>query len=182
MLRARKNALSDQLVSADGRRQELHKQLRDATGPDRAGLEQRLGILDGRIARLETEIDQNSQALASLPVIGSTSSSTGSGLRLSPGSGMSERAMIPVLIVFTLFVLCPMALAMARNIWKRGTPAKPAPLSSETAQRLERIEQAMDTIAVEIERVSEGQRFVTKLLSRDPAALGVGAAQPVSVR
>jgi hypothetical protein len=31
--------------------------------------------------------------------------------------------------------------------------------------RLERIEHAVDAIAVEIERISEGQRFTTKLLS-----------------
>lgn len=32
-------------------------------------------------------------------------------------------------------------------------------------QRLERMEQAIDAIAVEMERVSEGQRFTTRLLS-----------------
>jgi hypothetical protein len=32
-------------------------------------------------------------------------------------------------------------------------------------QRLERVEQAVEAIAIEIERVSEGQRFVTKLLN-----------------
>jgi hypothetical protein len=41
----------------------------------------------------------------------------------------------------------------------------------------------MDAIAIEIERVSEGQRFVTRLLGeqRNGAALGaaLGAAQPV---
>jgi hypothetical protein len=31
--------------------------------------------------------------------------------------------------------------------------------------RLERMEQAIDSIAIEIERISEGQRFTTKLLS-----------------
>jgi hypothetical protein len=32
-------------------------------------------------------------------------------------------------------------------------------------ERLERIEQAVDSIALEVERVSEGQRFTTRLLS-----------------
>lgn len=31
--------------------------------------------------------------------------------------------------------------------------------------RMERIEQAIDAVAVEVERVSEGQRFTTRLLS-----------------
>jgi hypothetical protein len=39
------------------------------------------------------------------------------------------------------------------------------PRSAITDARIERIEQAVDSIAIEMERVSEGQRFVTKLLS-----------------
>jgi hypothetical protein len=35
--------------------------------------------------------------------------------------------------------------------------------------RLERIEQAVDSIAVEVERISEGQRFTAKLLSERSA-------------
>ena len=38
-------------------------------------------------------------------------------------------------------------------------------LHSDTAVRIERIEQAVDAIAIEIERISEGQRFTTRLLS-----------------
>jgi hypothetical protein len=38
-------------------------------------------------------------------------------------------------------------------------------LAGATDARLERMEQAVDAIAVEIERISEGQRFTTKLLS-----------------
>ena len=40
----------------------------------------------------------------------------------------------------------------------------------EVMLRLERMEQAIDSIAVEVERISEGQRFTTKLLSERPAA------------
>lgn len=35
----------------------------------------------------------------------------------------------------------------------------------ELSARIERIEQAVDSIAIEIERISENQRFTTKLLS-----------------
>jgi hypothetical protein len=37
-----------------------------------------------------------------------------------------------------------------------------------TQQRLERMEQALDTIAIEVERVSENQRFVTRVLTEGP--------------
>ncbi|HEY8164356.1 MAG TPA: hypothetical protein VIF83_02280 [Gemmatimonadaceae bacterium] len=43
--------------------------------------------------------------------------------------------------------------------------ARPTQLPGEVVNRLERIEQAVEAIAVEVERISEGQRFTTKLLS-----------------
>jgi hypothetical protein len=68
-------------------------------------------------------------------------------------------AMIMMVVVFG-----PLARAFARRIDKR-TIATPAPLPPEVSQRLAAIEQAVDSVAVEVERISEGQRFTTKLLS-----------------
>jgi len=45
-------------------------------------------------------------------------------------------------------------------------------LPTEVTDRLERMEHAIDSIAVEVERITEGQRFTTKLLSE-----GRGAAE-----
>jgi len=43
----------------------------------------------------------------------------------------------------------------------------------QSADRLARIEAAVESIAIEVERISEAQRFTTKLLSeRPPASLG----------
>ena len=51
----------------------------------------------------------------------------------------------------------------------RGAPALPA----ELAERLERIERAVDVTALEVERIGEGQRFLTRALGErsmpDPA-------------
>ncbi|MBI3791673.1 MAG: hypothetical protein HY275_12460 [Gemmatimonadetes bacterium] len=46
-------------------------------------------------------------------------------------------------------------------------------ISPDILLRLERMEQGIDAIAVEVERISEGQRFTTRLLSErgTPAAL-----------
>ena len=72
---------------------------------------------------------------------------------------------IVVPVVMTIvFVLFPLMLRKAWRIWKSTPVARAEP--TENA-RLERIEQAVDAIAIEVERVSEGQRFVTKLLSDD---------------
>jgi len=48
--------------------------------------------------------------------------------------------------------------------------------------RLTRIEEAVETIAVEIERMGEGQRFVTKLLAEGAGKLAEGAPPAASVR
>ena len=91
-----------------------------------------------------------------------------------------------MVVVFTLFVLCPIALSISRYFWKRGSAPRHATASPENTQRLERMEQAIDSIAIEIERVSEGQRFVTRLLAesqRNPAlAEGQAVAEAVPVQ
>jgi hypothetical protein len=56
----------------------------------------------------------------------------------------------------------PLARAYARKI-ERG-PTQPM-MSSDVTARLERMEQAIDSIAIEVERISEGQRFTTRLLA-----------------
>ena len=180
-LRSRASELANQLRSAANRRSEVQRQLRSATGADKAGLEQRLGVLDARIARLEGDIDENGTQLASLPANRSVAGS----MPAFPGDNFARnRAMdnlVPIVIVFTLFVLSPIAISISRMFWKRGSLPKHATQSPGNAQRLERMEQAIDSIAIEIERVSEGQRFVTRLMSDRQNALGVGQApaQPI---
>ncbi|MDB4881089.1 MAG: hypothetical protein JWL60_2535 [Gemmatimonadetes bacterium] len=72
--------------------------------------------------------------------------------------------MIPVMAIGI-----PLARAFAKRM-EAGTQRVTMP--PEATARLERMEQAIDAIAVEIERISENQRFTTKLLSdRSPAAL-----------
>ena len=55
----------------------------------------------------------------------------------------------------------PIAHAYARRLESKPAPAVP----SDVSARLERMEQAIDSIAVEVERISEGQRFTTRLLA-----------------
>ena len=57
----------------------------------------------------------------------------------------------------------PLVIVHARKIWKRDSAAQSS--SAPSDHRLERIEQAIDAMAVEVERISEGQRYMTKLLA-----------------
>lgn len=172
-LRARRSELSNQLESAAGRRRSLAEQAKRTDGPDKAGLEARMGVLDGRIARLEAELDETGQQLSS-PAASRLLASTRAerGPRTTP---LDHPAFVPLATIGTVALLAPITLSIARSIWRRGgTPL--AAVSGESDRRIERMEQAIDAIAVEMERVSEGQRFVTRLLS-ERAAPGLNAAQ-----
>ena len=48
---------------------------------------------------------------------------------------------------------------------KHGRATQQPQLPSNLEERLERIEQAVDSLSIEVERISEGQRFTTKLLA-----------------
>ena len=165
-IRARRSELSSQLISASGRREELAEQLRiTGQGPDRAGLEQRIGVLDQRIVQLESDIAQTGRLLTNAPagVLATTSGEQVLGI-FGPGQALA------LAIVLTIFVLAPLAVGVARMMWKRaGVAPVRNVIPPETAGRLERIEQAVESIAIEVERVSEGQRFVTKLMSEQKA-------------
>ncbi|MDQ4080700.1 MAG: hypothetical protein M3125_08065 [Gemmatimonadota bacterium] len=69
-------------------------------------------------------------------------------------------------MVATIAVGAPLARAFAKRM-DRESGAK---ISPEVTSRLERIEQAVDAIAIEVERISEGQRFTTKLLTERAAS------------
>lgn len=60
------------------------------------------------------------------------------------------------------FVAIVAAIVYARTRKSRGVDHL---ASGRIEDRLTRIEQAVDAVAVEVERISEGQRFTTKLLS-----------------
>lgn len=179
-LRARKSELSTAIRSADARRREVQKSLIGATGADKAGLEKRLGVLDTRIARLEQDIDENTGMLSSLEAMRSTVGSSGFP-HWGPDTGNRiENNTMPLAMMFLLLVMTPLSLAISRLFWRRGSRGVSAAMHPDPTPRLERMEQAIESIAIEIERVSEGQRFVTRLMAGTPSSAPLGAV-PVGV-
>jgi hypothetical protein len=161
-LRRQRSELSDQLVSASGRRHSLSEELKSApAGASRTGLETRIGVLDKRIVQLESDIATTGRQLSATPLDVISSAETANGDDIPDNVAAMGGALIAL-------ILFPLTIVLARNLWKRGTrssKAAPEQLAGDSAQRLERLEQGMDAIAIEIERVAEGQRFVTRILS-----------------
>ena len=94
-------------------------------------------------------------------------------------SGPPEEAYIVGTIFIFVFFL-PLSIAFARRIWRRSA-AVVTSLPREIAERLSRMEQAVEATAVEVERIGEGQRFLTRLFTEGEGAraIGAGAAQPL---
>lgn len=72
------------------------------------------------------------------------------------------------LTIATIIIGLPIARAIARRLDRRPGPAQ---IPSDVSAQLNQLNQAVDAIALEVERISEGQRFTTRLLSeqRDSA-------------
>jgi hypothetical protein len=174
-LRAQRSELSSQLNSAAGRRAELVKDLEGATGANRAGLEGRLQLLDQRILQIEGDIASTGLILASArgQIQGPASPPTG------PNDMQIDVTAITAIL--SVFVLAPLALTYARNMWRKGSmPKVDDQLARENSDRLARLESAVDSIAIEVERISEGQRFVTKLLAETERGEKLRIEQPRS--
>ena len=87
-------------------------------------------------------------------------------LGIAGGVGPAVGVIVGVVaIVFITCVLLPVVVTLCARFLRRSHVRIPDAATRESADRLARLEQAIDAIAVEVERVSEGQRFVTRLLA-----------------
>ena len=78
---------------------------------------------------------------------------------------MQEGIIIPIAAMTMVVMLglgFPFVRALTRR-WERESLRPSVP--PDVTARLERIEHAVEAVAIEVERISEGQRFTTKLLS-----------------
>ena len=66
------------------------------------------------------------------------------------------------LTVAAIIIFLPLARAFARRMDRRSATGQ---IPAEVSSQLEHLNQAVDAIALEVERISEGQRFTTRLLT-----------------
>jgi hypothetical protein len=167
-LKSRQEELGNQLESVTDRRDELAQTLvSKPPGADRDGIEARIKTLDTRIQSLETDLatvgkDLAQAAPASLQQPPPRIIRQGYGEEDLWGAGFIG-ASIAVALCIPIFL---------RNFRRRrwvppGASSQTPALANERADRMEA---AIDSIAVEIERVSENQRFMTRLMTETQLA------------
>ena len=91
-------------------------------------------------------------------------------------------AQVMFVIVSSLAGLVGIALG-GRVLWRMGSRVQRSAVAPPDDARLQRLEHAVEAIAIEVERISEGQRFTVALLSeRLPDRAERGALPAASAR
>src|SRR5947209_14694050 len=142
ILHAQRAALSSQIENVRDRRNTIARAYERSSGASRAGLEQQLRFLDGRIMQLEQDLAESGRAYYQ-----STAMSTSTGMPFPIGN-LSNGQVTGIFVVFILFVLGPLAGSLGRLMWRRSAKPATPPGWGDAAQRLERLEHAVDTIAI----------------------------------
>jgi len=168
--------LHSQLDQLRSERGQLQHQLIAAQNPtDRQGLEARLQQLDTRI------VDVQKQVAAADALLATRAAIPGVVVQEIPrGPDIPPEALVLSGMGMVFVIMLPIVIAWGVRYVKRGTAAVAA-LPADLAARLTNMERGIEAVAIEVERLGEGQRFVTQLLSegekRRQQRLGADASQ-----
>jgi hypothetical protein len=170
--REQRSELRDQLDRLEDQRTELQDQLNAITdAAAKPGIIARIQMIDGRIIAVDKAIADADAAVARAAAIPGAVIPDPPEL---PRNGPPEEFFV-FLMVLTIFIVVPIALAYARRIWKKGVQTV-TEIPQDVYERFNRIDQAIDSVAVEVERIGENQRYVTKLVN-EQRGLGAGPAE-----
>jgi len=169
------NALSRVIQAMANRREALAHRLDRASGHEATALQAQIASLDGQLSATQAHLVDAATRLGDVRAqVGTIVPSRIQVRSFGPGRMIDPDAVTAVFVLFCIGIIVPISIGLARRLWRQ--PAPPLPRESDliSSPRLERLEQAVDSIAIEVERISEGQRFVTKLLSERSAQSKAG--------
>ena len=166
-LRQMLQELRSQRSDYASRRSNLGDSYESATGANKEAMGERLKTVDQIIIRYENEMARVGGAIVARGGGSTVEPPPGTAI---PSNYMSEDDAAGMAFGFS-FATLVLTFFFVRRYFRRkyaGAPAlgrqqQPNLLASN--ERLERIEQAVDSIAIEVERVSENQRFMTRLMT-----------------
>ena len=181
IIRNQRGEMSNQLSSAQNRREELINQIRSAPPGTEQGLQNQYQVLSDRIVAIENDIEGSGRILRTgqipvgITIVPPRSFSTGNQTDdAERGAALAALILLPIGAIYML-------RAFRRR--RRGG-RREVEVNAEHESRFDRLEQAVDAIALEIERVGEAQRYQAKLLSEANMmpAMGVAQKEPVRAR
>lgn len=175
-LRAQANELKLTVSDLEVRRSQLSEFRRSlAADVDHSAIDKQLVGAEHDLAAARIQLESRAQQISDLET---TRDMARLGMTVQPPRpqepliGREQLAMGGTALFLLLF---PIVIAYTRRIWTRGGVRQTT--NAEDSERLRRMEQAIESIAVEVERIGEAQRFTTKLFAeRQPdgvARIGV---------
>jgi hypothetical protein len=175
-LRSQRDVLGSQRAGLEDRRSDLIRELQQQAGlaaPLKAGIEKRIADLDARLLELDKQIAASDLEVARAAGVPGATVPPPQRPRTGPPDEVFVLAGLFMVIVFV-----PLSIAFARRIWRRAARLTVS-LPPGTDERIANIERGLEAVALEVERIGEGQRFVTQILAeRPPHALGSGERTP----
>ena len=157
--------LKNQRQELADRRQSIGGTYEGASGANRDGIGQRILELDKNIVSYEREIFRVGQAYAA-KAGGETRTFVDVGQSI-PSNYVKEDEAAGMAFGFS-FMTAIVVFFVTRRLMRRkyaGVTPMQQPNLIASNERLDRIETAVDSIAIEVERVSENQRFMTRLMT-----------------
>jgi hypothetical protein len=179
-LEVKRTELESQLKSITDRRERLAVQRtlsRTKAASDE--LDVRIAGLDERAARLERELTQTSDAIVeALPYVVADRARQEAIATLPPPPGMldSNAQMLRNLVVIEGASMVLLAFVFWRAIKRYAGGSRQI---GDVSPRLTQLQQSVDVIALEVERISEAQRFLSKAMNEKlPVAAGEAQSVP----
>lgn len=167
--RAQRSELRDQLRRMESERNDLVREIQRDLGGDanQRGLEARLTAVDQRISGLD-------QALAAADAEVAKAAAVPGAVPPPPLPPPFQRSAVDdEVLMFGILVsgilLLPIMIAWTRRVWRRSAKVV-ATIPNALADRFTRLEHAVDSVAIEVERIGEGQRFMTRVLAEHGVA------------
>lgn len=198
-LHMQRSELQSQLGQIRARRNQLDEQRHVASQAQRPAIEARMAELDARSARLDRELESLNDQIAAL-LARRTAVAAGQDAGQGPGQGPQVIRIPQITIPPIDFggrqrsadmrqiggIMAAEAVALVLIgvvFWRMGMKRMREQIDrmfASQSQQMNQLQQAVDTVAIEVERISEGQRYVAKVLSEgSPAsALPQGRKEP----
>jgi hypothetical protein len=169
---ARRTELLSQMRTGEARKATLLARMRETSQGSDPAIAEQLRVVNEGVVKLEGELAITSWQLANTPPALLPSS----GWRLAgsqpppqaPFGVLSSDQIESISLAAIFFVGFPIAVAIAIKILRRSPQARSSKRELDATQHKKRMEHAVDAMAMEVERISEGQRFLTQLLAQEP--------------
>jgi hypothetical protein len=160
---AQREILSEQLGDMQNQRREIADQYKTAPQQSWPALNAQLADLSTQTIDLQRQINLIGRQIAgaSPDLIAMTRPAPPDPYAGTFGEGVGVGALGGIVLATAVMLL---ARLFRRRFRRDETPATRM-IASDDSERLKRLETGIDAMAIEIERISEGQRFVTKLMS-----------------